>query len=91
MMNEPKNHNEFFVKCSNKKYGSQISEFAIDCKNCGSNFSPFVYSGQSIMMKGYYKCKRCKHWNYCVGDSMHTWNFDKGEPNICLKDMFDKF
>ena len=37
------------------------------------------------------KCKRCKHWNYCVGDSMHTWNFDKGEPNICLKDMFDKF
>ena len=52
MMNEPKNHNEFFVKCSNKKYGSQISEFAIDCKNCGSNFSPCVYSGQSIMMKG---------------------------------------
>ncbi len=61
MMNQPKIHNEFFVKCSNKKYGSQVIEFAIDCKNCGSNFSSCVYSGQSIMMKGYYKCKRCKH------------------------------
>ena len=38
MMNEPKNHNEFFVKCPNKKCESQVSE--IDCKNCGSNFSP---------------------------------------------------
>ena len=61
MMNEPKNHNEFFVKCPNKKCGSEVSEFSIDCKSCGSNFSPCVYSGQSIMMKGYYKCKRCKH------------------------------
>ena len=61
MINEPKNHNEFFVKCPNKKCGSEVSEFSIDCKSCGSNFSPCVYSGQSIMMKGYYKCKRCKH------------------------------
>ena len=50
MMNELKNHNEFFVKCHNKKCESQVSE--IDCKNCGRNFSPCVYSGQSIMMKG---------------------------------------
>ena len=38
IMNEPKKHNEFFVKCPNKKCESQVSE--IDCKNCGSNFSP---------------------------------------------------
>ena len=50
MMNEPKNHNEFFVKCPNKKCEFQVSE--IDCKNCGSNFSLWVYSGLSIMMKG---------------------------------------
>ena len=61
VMNEPKNHNETFVKCPNKKCDNQVSEYAINCKVCGSNFSPCVYSGQSIMMKGYYKCKRCKH------------------------------
>ena len=36
------------------------------------------------------KCKRCKHWNYCGGDSFHTWNFDEKKPNICLKPIFDE-
>ena len=36
------------------------------------------------------KCKRCKHWNYCGGDSFHTWNFDEQKPNICLKPIFDE-
>lgn len=36
------------------------------------------------------KCKRCKHWNYCEGDSLHTWNFDEKRPNICLKDVFEE-
>ncbi len=35
------------------------------------------------------KCKRCKHWNYCGGDSFHTWNFDEKKPNICLKEIFE--
>ena len=34
-------------------------------------------------------CKKCKHWNYCAGDAMHTWNFDDNEPLICLKDVFE--
>jgi len=34
------------------------------------------------------KCKRCKYWNYCGGDSMHTWNFEENKPNICLKPIF---
>lgn len=36
------------------------------------------------------KCKKCKHWNYCGGDSFHTWNFDENKPNICLKEIFDE-
>ena len=44
------------------------------CRNCG-------YTA---------KCKRCKHWNYCGGDSLHTWNFDENKPNICLKPIFDE-
>ena len=38
VMNEPKNHNETFVKCPNKKCDNQVSEYAINCKVCGSNF-----------------------------------------------------
>ena len=34
-------------------------------------------------------CKKCKHWNYCGGDSFHTWNFDENKPNICLKPIFE--
>ena len=36
------------------------------------------------------KCKKCKHWDYCGGDSLHTWNFDENKPNICLKPIFDE-
>ncbi len=35
-------------------------------------------------------CKKCEHWNYCGGDSLHTWNFDENKPNICLKPIFDE-
>ena len=57
----PKNHNEKTITCPSKNCGAQISEYAISCKVCGSNFSPCVASGQSIFNKGYFKCKRCKH------------------------------
>ena len=36
------------------------------------------------------KCKRCKHWAYCGGDSFHTWDFDENKPSICLKPIFDE-
>ena len=35
-------------------------------------------------------CKKCRHWKYCGGDSLHTWNFDDNKPNICLKQIFDE-
>lgn len=38
-----------------------ISEFDINCSECGSHFSPCIASGQSILAKEYYTCKTCKH------------------------------
>ncbi len=35
-------------------------------------------------------CLKCDHWNYCGGDAFHTWDFDKQEPGICLRDIFDE-
>jgi hypothetical protein len=58
---EPKNIDEKFLHCPNKNCGAEVSEYAIDCKLCGSNYSPCVVSGQSILHKDYFKCKRCKH------------------------------
>ncbi len=34
-------------------------------------------------------CKKCDSWKHCLGDSFHTWNFDEGRPNFCIK-MIDK-
>lgn len=31
------------------------------------------------------KCKDCKHYIFCAGDSFHTWDFDRMEPALCLK------
>lgn len=33
------------------------------------------------------KCQNCSDRLFCGGDSFHTWNFDKHEPNICFKDI----
>ncbi len=30
------------------------------------------------------KCANCKQYKYCKGDSFHTWNFDRMEPNLCM-------
>ena len=38
-----------------------ITEFDINCRECGSHFSPCIASGQSILAKEYYTCKTCKH------------------------------
>lgn len=31
------------------------------------------------------KCKGCKHYRFCGGDSFHTWNFDENKPDLCFK------
>lgn len=33
------------------------------------------------------KCKNCSEIDRCHGDSFHTWNFEKNEPNLCFKDI----
>ena len=30
-------------------------------------------------------CKSCKEKNYCMADSMHTWDFDNNKPLLCMK------
>ena len=36
------------------------------------------------------KCADCVYYRYCAGDSYHSWNFDKMEPNLCLKGILFK-
>ena len=33
------------------------------------------------------KCQKCKNWKWCLGDSLHTWNFETSTPNFCIKDI----
>ncbi len=37
------------------------------------------------------KCKKCKSYKYCRGDSFHTWNFEEKVPNICMKELLEEF
>lgn len=32
------------------------------------------------------KCKKCDNFNECKGWSLHTWNFEKNQPNVCFMD-----
>lgn len=36
------------------------------------------------------KCKNCKDWKYCRGDSLHSWNFEEHKPNICMMEILEK-
>lgn len=51
-----------------------------------NKFKPFRHEFRTACDK----CKKCPHWDYCGGDSFHTWNFDDNEPNICLRPLFDE-
>ncbi|MCR5847904.1 MAG: radical SAM protein [Lachnospiraceae bacterium] len=31
------------------------------------------------------KCANCPDYQFCAGDSFHTWNFETMEPNLCMK------
>ncbi len=33
------------------------------------------------------KCKLCPEKEFCHGDSFHSWDFDKNEPLVCMKDI----
>lgn len=31
------------------------------------------------------KCANCEHYEFCVGDASHSWDYDNNEPMLCLK------
>ena len=33
------------------------------------------------------KCRNCAEQEFCHGDSYHSWDFDKKEPRLCLKEI----
>ena len=35
------------------------------------------------------KCASCKNYKYCLGDSLHTWDFDNNEPKLCLSNILE--
>lgn len=35
------------------------------------------------------QCNHCEDYEFCGGDSFHTWNFDEHRPNICMKELLD--
>ena len=32
-------------------------------------------------------CQKCDQKEFCHGDSFHSWDFDKNEPQLCFKDI----
>ncbi len=36
------------------------------------------------------KCKDCKNWDFCEGNSLHLWDFEKNETMKCHIEMLDK-
>ena len=32
-------------------------------------------------------CKKCEHWEYCLGGAFHTWNFNDNIQNKCTYNM----
>lgn len=34
------------------------------------------------------KCKECSNWKFCLGDSFHTFDFDKMEPRFCINEIY---
>lgn len=57
----PTNQQKQEFKCPKSSCQALITEYDINCRECGSHFSPCIASGQSILAKDYYTCKTCKH------------------------------
>ena len=34
------------------------------------------------------QCEGCEYWNYCKGDSFHTFDFETNTPQFCYKKFF---
>lgn len=35
------------------------------------------------------ECNECEDAKYCLGESLHTWNFDENKPNICMNKILN--
>lgn len=35
------------------------------------------------------KCQNCPEYEFCAGDSFHTWDFEKNEPALCMNQMLN--
>lgn len=33
------------------------------------------------------ECEKCEWWNFCLGGSLHTWNFEENKQNKCVYKM----
>lgn len=54
-----------------------------------SRFSDIWKNRFEIFRTDYRKCgpcADCKDYDFCVGDSFHTWDFDKMKPRLCMRD-----
>lgn len=34
-------------------------------------------------------CSGCRHYKQCKGDSLHTFDFERGRPKFCYRDIFE--
>ncbi|GAB4306812.1 MAG: TIGR04133 family radical SAM/SPASM protein [Myxococcota bacterium] len=34
-----------------------------------------------------WECKECAYWDFCLGNSLHLWDFSANRPKICHLDM----
>ena len=35
------------------------------------------------------ECENCKNWKYCLGDSLHSWDFDNNTHKMCLSKIMN--
>mgnify|MGYP004649906691 FL=1 len=35
-------------------------------------------------------CTNCPKWKYCLGDSFHTFDFNKNEPRFCINNIYEE-
>ncbi len=33
------------------------------------------------------ECSKCEDWKYCLGDAVHTWDFDNNKPRLCINNL----
>ena len=49
-----------------------------------NRFEPYRHERKTVNDK----CKKCSEFQFCGGDSFHTWNFDENKPNFCIKEVY---